>query len=452
MEIHGRRYPLSYHFEPGTEDDGVTLTVPVAALNQVPAVRCEWLVPGLLEQKAAQFVKTLPQKYRHRLQPIDQFVADFAEEVYEPDEPFLRALTRAAEEKMQLKLPLDAFRAEMVPPHFFMNFRAVDEHGRMLGQSRDLAALRSRFAQQIEQTFARVEAKEAGEEGKGAVLEGLTSWSFDELPEIMEVKVGGRDVIGFPALVDEGDSVALRVQDTPEKAAAVHRKGLRRLFALELREQVKFVEKSLPRELGLLYMAWGTETELKSQIVAATLERTCMLAPLPAEAAAFAKRKDEARARISLVGQEIARLVGTILTEHAALLKKLATIKAQPAVIEDLKAQCAELLPKGFVEATPFERLAHVPRYLKAAQLRADKLRADPARDARLAQEFAALYKPWERERLARRKSGAPDPWLEDFRWLLEELRVALFAQELKTPMPVSVKRLQKAWESRPRH
>ena len=452
MEIHGQRYPLAYHFEPGAEDDGVTLTVPVAALNQVPAVRCEWLVPGLIEQKAAQFVKTLPQKYRHRLQPVDDFVAAFAEEAHAADEPFLRALTRAAEEKMQLKLPLDAFRAEMVPPHFFMNFRAVDEHGRMLGQSRDLAALRSRFAQQIEQSFARAEAKEESEEGKGAVLQGLTSWSFGELPEIMEVNVGGRGVIGFPALVDEGGTVALRVQDTPEKAAAVHRKGLRRLFALELREQVKFVEKSLPRELGLLFMAWGTEAELKAQIVAATLERTCMMEPLPAQAAAFARRKDEARARISLVAQEIGRLVGAILTEHAALQKKLATIKAQPAVAEDIKAHCAELLPKGFVEATPFERLAHFPRYLKAAQLRIDKQRADPARDARLAQEFAALYKPWERERLARRKSGAPDPWLEDFRWLLEELRVALFAQELKTPMPVSVKRLQKAWESRPRH
>ncbi len=456
MEIHGQRYSLAYHFEPGAEDDGVTLTVPVAALNQVPAVRCEWLVPGLLEQKAAQFVKTLPQKYRHRLQPIDEFVADFAEAAHEADEPFLRALTRAAEEKMQLKLPLDAFRAEMVPPHFFMNFRAVDEHGRMLGQSRDLAALRSRFAQQIEQTFARAEAKEEAEGGKGggrgAVLEGLTSWSFGELPEIMEVKIGGRNVIGFPALVDEGDTVALRVQDTPEKAAAAHHKGLRRLFALELREQIKFVEKSLPRELGLLFMAWGTEAELKGQVVAATLERTCMLEPLPADAASFAKRKDEARARISLVAQEIARLVGAILNEHAVLQKKLAQLKAQPAVAEDIRAQCAELLPKGFIEAMPFERLTHFPRYMKAAQLRVDKLRADPARDARLAQEFAALYKPWERERLARRKSGAPDPWLEDFRWLLEELRVALFAQELKTPMPVSVKRLQKAWESRPRH
>jgi ATP-dependent helicase HrpA len=452
IDIHGQRYPLSYHFEPGAEDDGVTLTVPVAALNQVPALRCEWLVPGLIEQKAAQFVKTLPQKYRHRLQPVDDFVAAFAEEAqgaHGADEPFLRALTRAAEEKMQLKLPLDAFRAEMVPPHFFMNFRTVDEHGRMLGQSRDLQALRSRFAQKIEQTFARAEVKE---EAADAALQGLTSWSFGELPEIMEVKVGGRNVIGFPALVDEGETVALRVQDTPEKAAAVHRKGLRRLFALELREQVKYVEKTLPRELGLQFMAWGTEAELKAQIVAATLERTCMLEPLPAEAAAFARRKDEARARIGLVAQEIARLIGAILAEHAALLKKVAQLRALPAVAEDIKAQCAALLPKDFILATPFERLAHFPRYLKAASLRIDKLRADPARDARLAQEFAALYKPWERERLARRNSGAPDPWLEDFRWLLEELRVALFAQELRTPTPVSVKRLLKAWDSRPRH
>ncbi|MBK7136538.1 MAG: ATP-dependent RNA helicase HrpA [Rhodocyclales bacterium] len=449
MEIHGQRYPLAYHFEPGTEDDGVTLTVPVAALNQVPAVRCEWLVPGLLEQKATQFVKTLPQKYRHRLQPVDEFVADFAEAPHEADEPFLRALTRAAEEKMQLKLPLDAFRAEMVPPRFFMNFRAVGEHGRMLGQSRNLQELRSRFAQKIEQTFARAEVKEEASDG---VLQGLTSWSFGELPEIMEVQAGGRTVIGFPALVDEGETVALRVQDTPEKAAAAHRRGLRRLFALELREQVKFVEKSLPRELGLLFMAWGTEAELKGQIVAATLERTCMLEPLPADAAAFAKRKDEARARVSLVAQEIARLIGAILAEHAALQKKLAPLKAQPAVAEDIRNQCAELLPKDFIVALPFERLAHCPRYLKAAALRIDKLRADPARDARLAQEFAALYKPWERERQARRNSGAPDPWLEEFRWQLEELRVALFAQELKTPMPMSVKRLQKAWDSRPRH
>ena len=177
-----------------------------------------------------------------------------------------------------------------------------------------------------------------------------------------------------------------------------------------------------------------------------------MLEPLPTDAGAFARRKEEARARISLVAQEVARLIGAILAEHAALQKKLAQLKALPAVAERIRSQCAALLPQDFILATPFERLTHCPRYLKAAQLRIDKLRADPARDARLAKEFDTIEKPWERERAVRRKSGAPDLWLEDFRWMLEELRVALFAQELKTPAPMSVKRLQKAWDSRARH
>ena len=453
MDIHGQRYPLAYHFEPGAEDDGVTLTVPVATLNQVPAVRCEWLVPGLLEQKARQFVKTLPQKYRHRLQPVDEFIAAFAEAPHDDDEPFLRVLTRAVEAQLMMKLPLDAFRSEMVPTHFFMNFRALGEHDRILGQSRSLQELRNRFAKEIEQSFAEAEPIDVTEDAAAVgVLQGLTSWSFGELPDIMEVKAGGRSVVGFPSLVDEGDTVALRVQDTPEKAQEMHRKGLRRLFALVLREQVKFVEKSLPRDLGLLFMPWGTEAEMKAQIVAATLERTCMLEPLPTDAEAFAWRKEEARARISLVAQEVARLIGAILAEHAALQKKLAQLKALPAVAEGIRSQCAALLPQDFILATPFERLTHFPRYLKAAQLRIDKLRADPARDARLAKELDMIEKPWERERTARRKGGAPDPWLEDFRWMLEELRVALFAQELKTPTPMSVKRLQKAWDSRARH
>ncbi len=445
MEIHGNRYSLTYHFEPGAAADGVTLTVPVAALNQIPAVRCEWLVPGLLPQKVVQLAKTLPQKYRHRLQPIDEFAEDFAAAEHDRDEPLLRALTRAVEERLQMKLPLDAFRPEMLPPHLSMNFRVIDEHGRMLGQSRNLVELRGQHARKIEQTFARAALAADGERA------GLTTWSFGELPEIMEVKVAGRSVVGFPALVDEGESVALRVFDTPERAAEVHRKGLRRLFALELREQVKYVEKSLPRDLALQFMPWGTEAELKGHIVAATLERTCMMEPLPADAGRFARRKDQARTRIALVAQEIARLVGAILVEHQALQKKLATLKAFPAVVEDIKGQLAQLLPKDFIVATPFERLQHFPRYLKAAILRIDKLRADPGRDERQARELARLAKPFERERAARAKGGVHDLQLEEFRWMLEELRVALFAQELKTPVPVSVKRLQKAWESRGR-
>jgi len=456
MEVHGTRHALSYHFDPGATDDGVTLTVPVAALNQISAQRCEWLVAGMVEQKALQLIKTLPQKYRHRLQPLDEFSAEFAAAQHDQDEPLLRTLTRAIENKLAMKLPLDVFRPEMLPQHLSMNFRVIDEHGRMLAQSRNLGELKSRLADQVEQVFSAVATEQAGGHGMGGAgeIEGLTSWSFGELPELLEVDIGGRTVVGFPALTDEGDSVALRVFDTPEKAEAAHRAGLRRLFALELREQVKYIEKSLSglRDMALLYMSLGTEAELKAQLVAATLGRTCMMAPLPRTAADFAARKEEGRSRITLVAQEIARLVGAILSEHASLQKKLAQLKAYPAVVEDIKAQCAQLLQKQFVIETPFERLQHFPRYLKAAALRVDKLRADPARDDRLSKDYATLAKPFERERATMLKSGGSDPALEEFRWLLEELRVALFAQELRTPSPVSVKRLQKFWESRQRY
>ncbi len=454
LAMHGRQYALNYHFAPGANDDGVTLNLPLAALNQISAARCEWLVPGMLEEKVLQLVKTLPQKIRHRLMPLQAYAADFASREHDQDVSLAKALVRDVEERAQLKLPIEAIRGENLPTHMHMNFRVVDQHGRVLGQSRDLAELRSRLGSQVEERFATAQA--TSESARGVTpgeLRGLTSWSFGVLPELIEVTVDGRSAVGFPALVDDGASVTLRVFDTPEKAQAAHRFGLRRLFCLELKEQLRYVERNLPglREMALQYAAWGGEAELKAQIIAATIDRTCMGEPWPADADAFAARKDEARPRVALVAQELARLIGAILAEHWALQKKLAALKAYPAVIEDIRSQCAGLLVKDFISAMPFERLQQYPRYLKAAAMRLDKLRADPVRDARLLNEWHALAKPFARERQVRLKSGVADAALEEFRWLLEELRVNLFAQELKTPVPVSVKRLTKIWETRQR-
>jgi ATP-dependent helicase HrpA len=174
--------------------------------------------------------------------------------------------------------------------------------------------------------------------------------------------------------------------------------------------------------------------------------------PLPADEKAFTERRDAAKGRILLVAQEIVRLAATILAEQAGLQKKLAAAqKVFPQACTDIAAQLAELLPKRFIVATPYERLQHFPRYLKAVGMRLDKAKSDAARDARLMADWQSLAKPWEREYVQMRKSGAVGGFLEEFRWLLEELRVALFAQELRTPSPVSVKRLQKMWEGRPR-
>jgi ATP-dependent helicase HrpA len=280
---------------------------------------------------------------------------------------------------------------------------------------------------------------------------GVTDWDFGALDEIMEIRDGGRTLVGYPALVDRGETVSLEVFDAPESAAVAHRKGLRRLFMLRLPEQAKYLERSLPglREMALQFTGIVGAGDLRDQLVAAVFERACMGEPLPRDRAQFEKRCDEARSRLALLAQEIARLVGAVLAEHHALGKKLqASAKAFPEVVRDVQAQLARLLPKDFVVATPYERLQHFPRYLKAISLRLDKLRANPQRDGRAYAEYAPLEQGWLREELRQRRQGVADRELEQFRWLLEELRVQLFAQELRTPVPVSVKRLQKVWQT----
>ena len=448
----GSSFKLAYHHDPGAADDGVTLVLPLPALNQLPANRCEWLVPGLLKEKILALLKTLQQKYRHRLQPLDEFASAFCEahaNNEDLDEPLVRALTRAIEEHLAMKLPLDALRSGELRPHLFMNFRLTDEHGGTLAISRNLAELRAEYRSRVEQAYAAADIRHEPASGE---LSGATAWTFGLLPELMEVKVGSGTTLGFPALMDMGESVRLTAFDTEEKARAEHRRGMARLFALQLAAQVKSIER-LPglRELALQYLALGTEKELREQLIAVTLERTCLMDPLPTDEPAFGARREAARGRVLLVAQEILRLIGTILAEHGVLAKKLASLqKGFPPACADITAQLAELVPKRFIVATPFERLQHYPRYLKAISLRLDKARSDPGRDARLMADWQVLGRPWERERNAMLKSGQTgDAFLDEFRWLLEELRVALFAQELKTSSPVSVKRLQKMWDSR---
>ena len=465
LDVLGQKLKLDYRHEPGDADDGLTLIVPLAMLNQVSAQRCEWLVPGLLEEKVTALLKTVPQKIRHRLQPLAESAAAFMA-AFENGEfggegkgdgkgfpSLLKTLQYFVEERVHLKLPLEGFRLENLLPHCFMNFRVIDEHGRVLGQSRQLSELRAQFKDRVAARFQAAIPSPADGRGAKQLSSGFTGWAFGNLPELLEVSIDGVDAIGFPALRDDGDSVSLHPFDTPEEAARVHRRGLLRLFALALKDQAKAIER-LPglRELALQYREFGGEAELKASLIEASLARCCLGEPLPLSSETFERRCREARPRLTLVAQEFMRLAAQLLTDAAALHKRLAPLnKAFPEAVADLRAQTAALLPKDFLTAFGWERLAHFPRYLKAALARLDKLRDDPARDLMLMSEWKTLAQPWQRETAACARSGIPVPELETFRWLLEELRVSLFAQTLKTPMPVSVKRLQKIWESRQR-
>jgi ATP-dependent helicase HrpA len=451
IKVGGIDYPLTYHFEPGSPRDGVTLTLPLAQLNQIPVLRMEWLVPGLLKEKLVQLIKTLPQKIRAKVVPVPEFVEEFMATVAGNEKKMNQGLiTPLIDHILEARglnargwaVTPDAFRPDALPLHFSMNYKLIDEHGRQLDMNRSLVALRAEWGRQAKDEFA--ELHETPSE-----FTNLTDWTFGELPDLMEVPVAGQTVLGYPGLTDDGESVSLKVFDSAEEAAAAHRAGLLRLFMLQFRDQVKYFDKNIPglSQMAMQYMALGSADDLKNQIVALTFERACLTEPLPTTPNAFKSRCGDSKARLGLIMQEVCRLVGTVLTEWQAVVKKLPAFKVHSAAVADIEVQLKRLMGKSFLIDTPFERLQHYPRYFKAVVVRLDKLKANPGRDAQLMVEYTPLWTNYERRAIQLAKLGTLDPQVDQFRWLLEELRVGLFAQELRTPVPVSSKRLQKQWE-----
>ncbi len=450
----GTDLAVDYHFEPGSPRDGMTLTVPLFALNQLDAGGCEWLVPGMLKDKVHLLLKSLPQKLRRRCVPLPDYAAGFHERWFEraadPGMSLIEALIQDIWEQQQVRVSATDFKLETLPAHLFMNFKVVDEHGRMLSGGRSLDQLRAEHGREAQASFQQLAARDR-DAAQVLEHEGLTAWTFGPLPELLEIRRGGQSLIGYPALRDRGESCDLDVFDDPQQARRVHAAGLRRLFRLALREQVRYLERNLPdlTRMAMLYMDLGSQQELRDQLIDAAIGQSCLGEPWPENSDAFDQRCQDARARLTLLAQELARLTLLILQERAQLLKKLPQAKPWPEAQQDIRQQLFALVGPRFIQDTPAEQLKHFPRYLKAAQVRIDKLREDPARDAKLMAEFSTLMVPWQRARTALK--GAPDAYLDAFRWQLEELRVALHAQALRTPFPVSVKRLQKAWQAMPR-
>jgi ATP-dependent helicase HrpA len=469
LRLGGVDCTATYLHEPGDAKDGVTVTVPIFVLNQVHDERCEWLVPGMLKDKVLALVKSLHQRPRSRLVPLPEYAAVFVDAVPFGDGSLIEVLLKHVRDRTQLDIKRNDFKLEQVPAHLLMNFRINDEHGRQLGMGRSLAALKAELGGQARSAFqalaalkvmtapSQAPAPAARDASRGsadgptplpaAAAPRHTSWDFGELPELLEVHQAGQSLIGFPALVDKITHVEIEVFDEPTVAARKHRAGLRRLVALQIREALKYLEKNLPelQKMSVIYMmAGGSTEELRDQIIDVAIDRAFLAEPLPTDAAAFARRVDEGRGRLTLIATEVARSVAAILTEYAAALRKLKDARAPKDVADDLGAQLARLMPMHFVVVTPWSQLAHLPRYLKAIILRLDKLRTEPARDAQRLAELRLIEQRYTRH-VAERK-GVPDARLDEFRWLLEELRVSLFAQELRTPQPVSVKRLEKVW------
>ncbi len=464
IRLGGTDCQATYLHEPGDARDGVTVTVPLFVLNQVSEDRCEWLVPGLLKDKIQALLKSLPQRPRSRFVPLPESASRLAAELSVPElfgsGSLTDVLLKKARDETSLDIKRTDFKHEMLSPHLFMNLLVVDEHGRQLGMGRNLGALKGELGAKARGAFqALAQLKvaaaptpipdqasansptntpgasrniaapaKAAAAAKPLAPQRYTAWTFGELPELMEISKGGQTLIGFPALVDMQDAVTIEVFDEPDVAASKNRAGLRRLFALQIKDALKYLEKNIPdlQKMAVAYMPLGTADELKTQIIDVALDRAFLLDPLPNDEITFKRRIEEGRGRLTLIANEVARLAGTILLEFGAATRKIKDTKNAPDATADCTQQLQRLMPKNFMAATPWPQLQHCARYLKAVTLRLDKYRADPARDAQRLTEL----KPQEQRywRLVAERKGAQDARMLEFRWLLEELRVSFFA------------------------
>ncbi len=439
---------LSYQFEPGADADGVTVHVPLAVLNRLSPKGFDWQVPGLRHELATELLRSLPKVLRRSLVPAPDTAA-VALETLEPVDPesilFTDALSRELYVARGVEVPATAWDLSKVPDHLRMTFRIEDAAAAVLGESKDLVALAERLAPRVRSTVAAAAAE--------VERSGLTSWTFGELPLTFSRTVEGRVVAGHPALVDEGATVAVRVLGSAAEAASTTWLGVRRLLLLTLPSPVKGVVGRLDNatKLALGHSAYPSVPALLDDCVTAAVEGLMARdGGAPRSPAGFGALRAAVGGSLASSSYEVVVVVARVLTlAHAVSVRVTGT--ASPAVLPawlDVRAQVARLVPDGFVSATGVSRLPDVARYLTAAQRRLDAVELSAGRDAGLmarVSQVEAEHTSW-LAALPAALRASPD--VRAVGWLLEELRVSLWAQQLGTPTPVSEKRIYRAMDA----
>jgi len=436
LELAGARLPLRYRFAPGEEDDGLTVTVPEAALRRLPAHAFERLVPGWLEEKLAALIRTLPGRLRARCAPAADFAAAALAGVAAGPAPLAEALAAELTRMTGTAIAADDFQPQKLPAHLRMRIEVTAQDGTVTACGRDLAPL---------QEGAGPTAADAGLSSPGYARDSLTSWDFDELPPRVQVRAGGIDIDGFPALVARDAGVDLRVLDTPAAAEAATRTGVVRLCLLQCAAQVRQVHRHLParQAMCLHFAAVGPCEGLLDDLVQAAATRAFIgEGQAPRSRAQFDTRLAAGRPRLVPIATEVAHTLAPALADSHAARVRLSELagRAPDETLTDMRSQLEHLLYPGFIAATPPRWLSRYPVYFKAMLRRLERLALAPARpDPRahdVAQRWRALLAREPRDGLA----------TLHYRWMLEEYRVSLFAAPMKTIEPVSAKRLDGWW------
>lgn len=441
----GLELALSYHFAPGEQDDGVTLTVPVQALRLLPAHRLEWLVPGMLFDKCVAMVRALPKALRRNFVPVPDFVRGALDAMAPADEPLAAQLGRQLTRMAGVPIPEEAWHSTPLEAHFLMNFNVVDEQGQSLGQGRDLAALRERFASQVNTSIDKLTPDSLEQQG-------LTGWPEEALPREVTRNCGGLTLKLYPALVDQGNTVAVRLLESASMAEQSYRQGVIRLLRLRLSSQLKFTLGKMAhlKETLLLASHLTTRRALEDDLQGFLIAQTFLAdTPCPDSSEAFEALVAQGKGNLQPLAEQVDRLLNEIFRQAQGISRQLKARNIpfdQAASMADIKQHLGTLLADGFMQDAGLQQLNQFPRYLKAMALRLEKLPTQVNRDRALVQELAGLRQAHDSRLKAHQKQQLVDEQLTRYRWMLEEYRVSLFAQQLGTCAPVSDKRLRKLW------
>lgn len=438
------KFKLSYRFEPHHPLDGVTMTVPLTVLNRLHAPSLEWLVPGMLREKIQLLIKALPKQIRRICVPVPDFITKFLESNPDRQATIIPQLAHfiaksASDMRILEQIDQDAWAAQELPEHCYLNLRIIDDGGQELAGGRKLHELQQQLGQAAAVTFR--------DNTQEFERDNVTTWDIGILPESIKFARGKQQLTGYLGLQKEKDGrIALRLFDTTEAAEQAHRQGVIELMKLQLKEQVKDLNKGIQgfTQAAMLLKHINADT-LRDDLTQAVCDRAFIGEDeLPRNEKAFKEQIKRARSRLPAVKEALSRYLQETAAAYAELNGKL----GKHPLTHLLRLRLQTLLAPGFATRTPWAQWPRLPIYLKAMTLRLEKYSSNPARDAAREADIQELEQMWQEKNDGLVKQGLPiSDGLAAFKWMIEELRVSLFAQELKTPYPVSVKRLLKMWE-----
>jgi len=443
IDFNGIRLKLEYIFDPKLKHDGVCLHVPLMALNSVDSIRCEWLVPGMLKEKMIALMRSLPKNLRKNFVPVPDFAEACLQSMVQGEKPLTVELAEQLKRMTGITIPFDAWRPELLEDYLFMTFKLVDNAGHVVKQANDLIGLQNDFENEA---ATDVLPDDLSSHEK----ENITSWDFGDIKNEQVITQAGVEIKLYPALKKEGKKVALRLFDNQQLAEQSMHSGLRQLIRINLSEQLRNMQqlqKGL-QAMCLLYRNIGSCQELEADLLDSSINDAFMLDKLPTTANEYETVLQQGKEKMSDCLITRYKQSAEMLDLYHGIQKRL---KKMPVnwleAGADIQDQCQHLFFKHYLTETDAEKLSSYPRYLKAIVNRLDKLESDSSKDRALRVKVQPYWDQYKERAKTLKQQQRQSEALETYRWLIEEYRVSLFAQQLKTAVPVSEKRLNQCWE-----